>query len=364
MASFKAHQNGQNAMSIIYNILWMEDAAGKQEPTRGLIEIVSAPTVLSDDSPNINMPSQHATRGLQEDVLLADTSRSSTETLQSNDEFTSECQSAISHESSMISTHSASGNPCIAKLSWGSWEAIFHCIYDQPKDSFRSQDKSFFAFGIQDMNEWMEMALMGKSTTVPRLICEEIDDHSHEFIKMIIVWNWSGPNISQLYAKRATGDRDWELSESECGRLGITVSSHIVEGSTGDGGLPQSNPDLPREYETVDKSLRRKERGEPRGESRSRRGYTSRGRTTSRARGNFRGREGFGSRARGHLLPDRVSGDVERGRGRGFRGNMSSRSGHKLGSKVRIGNDAKTEAREVNAQSGLDNLQAEDLIIC
>jgi len=368
MASPKTHQSETNAVAIQYNILWMSTAVGKQEPTTGCIEITSLPSVLDNHGSLCHRVSpQHAPVGFQEDILLADTAKSSVEPSDTSGVADFEFGSAPTTKSSSTSTHVIPGIPCIAKLSWGPWVSTFYCSYDPLNDSFRSRDPSSFAFGIQSMNEWMEMQLMGSVTMVPRLICEGVDDHGHDFLILIVIWNWGGPKVSRLFAKRETGNRDRELRERECGSLGIEWSTPGVEKIISPDQSHQSGPE-----NTIKPQLSRQTSGERRHEGQgSDRGRnnraTFRGGATFRSEGGFRGGGNFRARGdssgRGDFRDGRPSGDRGRQRGGKPRGRPTSRTKSKTDMGLQRDNSPKVGTLEAKAQMGADDTDTEDLII-
>lgn len=377
MASPKTNQPVVDGVSVVYNILWMCTAAGKQGLSTGRIEITSVPGVLDGhDFISLPMPNKYSADDSQEDLLLADTSKSSVETSDKSEATKSDCEAETALKSLKTSQHSFPGIPCIAKLSLSPWEASFYCMYDQVNDSFRTQDQSVLAFGIRNMNEWMEMALMGNSTTVPRLTCEGIDDHGHDLLKVIIFWNWGGSTVSRLYAKRATGNDDWELSEAERQKLGILDVVHDLEEMNTYDSSPQpslntlDDSPLPSPMHDHQDNLEREEpsggngRGSFRGRASSRRGDSSRGRNSSRARGTSQARGGF--RGRGDSGGGRAFRNSGRQRSKGSRGGNMSQPGPRIEPNNQRGPapvKAETaEAGEARAQLGWEDPTTEDLI--
>ena len=270
---------------VAYNIIWLCTTTGRGEPTIGRIDIV---------------PLQHEANGNCRPPQEED----------GEDLYNMENGSETGSDSTFDETSNADvppvakmtwNIPCLAHFYWAPWEATFYCTCNPQNGSFPSMEHGLHPFAMRGMNEWMEMSLLGHQTTVPRIICDGLDDHGHYFLRFEIAWKQqaSVSSKSRLYAKRVTGGEDWELSEAEIQRLGISDNISKEQGSV----LSATSSGFPNHTvsetgnEEPDRAREQVGRGTPKG--RGRRGRRGR-RTTSNGSGIFRGKSrGRGSRFRG-----------------------------------------------------------------
>ncbi len=196
------------AANVTYNILWLCSTNGMNEATEGRIEISSVPNRMAVGGSSIAVGSTCASEVTQED-LMSFTTDESTET------------SAIVSTTSEESTPDI---PCIAELSWGSWEATFYGSYNPHSDSFRSLKCGVDDFNIRSMNEWLEMGLMGHPITRLGINCPQRDDHGHEILVFEMTWEQSTleSSTSRMFAKRVIEEASSEFSEGELRELGIS----------------------------------------------------------------------------------------------------------------------------------------------
>ena len=195
--------------NVNYNILWLCSTNGMNEATEGRIEISFVPHIMRVGGSSTAIGGTCGSEATQEDLMSFSTD-GSTET------------SAIASTTSEESTQDI---PCIAELSWGSWDATFYGSYNPHSDSFRSlKGSGLDDFNIRSMNEWMEMGLMGHPIIRSGINCPQRDDHGHEILVFEIIWEQSTPesSTSRLLAKRVIGGANLGFSEAECRELGIS----------------------------------------------------------------------------------------------------------------------------------------------
>ena len=193
--------------NVTYNILWLCSANGMNEATEGHIEISLVPNGMNIGGSSIDVGSNCGSEATED--LLTFTTDGSAKT------------SAITSASSEESTRDV---PCIAELSWGSWEATFYGLYNPQSDSFRSLNVGLHDFNIRSMNEWMEMGLMGHPISRLGIDCPQRDDYGNEILVFHITLEQSKleSSTSRLFSKRVIGGAGSGFSEGEFRELGIS----------------------------------------------------------------------------------------------------------------------------------------------
>ena len=96
--------------NITYHILWLCSANGMNEATEGRIEISMVPNEMDIGGSSIYVGGTCGSEATQEDLMI----------------FTTDGSAETSAIRSTIGEESAQDIPCIAELSWGSWEATFY----------------------------------------------------------------------------------------------------------------------------------------------------------------------------------------------------------------------------------------------
>lgn len=194
--------------NITYHILWLCSANGMNEATEGRIEISMVPNEMDIGGSSIYVGGTCGSEATQEDLMI----------------FTTDGSAETSAIRSTIGEESAQDIPCIAELSWGSWEATFYGLYHPHSDSFRSLKGGLEDFNIRSINEWMEMGLMGHPITRLGINCPQRDDYGHEILLFNITREQSRleSSTSKLFAKRVIGEASLGFSEGEFRELGIS----------------------------------------------------------------------------------------------------------------------------------------------
>ena len=204
--------------NFTYDILWLCSANGMNEATEGCIEIFLVPNGMDIGGPSIDVGVTCGSEATQEDLISLTTDRPPKE-------------SAITSTAGEELTQDI---PCIAELSWGSWEATFYGLYNPHSDSFRSLKGGLDDFNIRSMNEWMEMGLAGHPISRLGINCPQRDDYGHEILVFHITREQSRleSSTSRLFAKRVIGEASLGFSEGEFRELGIprkTSSKQVLK---------------------------------------------------------------------------------------------------------------------------------------
>ncbi len=195
--------------NVTYHILWLCSANGMDEATEGRIEISMVPNGMDIGGSSIAVGGNYGSETTQQDLMI----------------FTTDGSAMTSAITSTTGEGSTQDIPCIAELSWGSWEATFYGLYNPHSDSFRSLKGGLRDdFNIRSMNEWMEMGLMGHPITRLGINCPQRDDYGHEILVFNITREQSRleSSTSRLFAKRVIGEASLGFSEGEFRELGIS----------------------------------------------------------------------------------------------------------------------------------------------
>lgn len=194
--------------NVSYNILWLCSTNGMNEATEGHIEIVSVLNEIGIGGSSKAVGGNHGAEARHEDLIFFTTDGSAE---------TSDITSTTSEDSSTQDI------PCIAKLTWGSWEATFYGSYNPPSESYRSNKGAHFDFNIRGMNEWMDIGLKGHTITRLGVDCPQRDDHGHEILVFHMTWEQSTleSRTASLFAKRDLGETSLGFSEEEFRELGV-----------------------------------------------------------------------------------------------------------------------------------------------
>ena len=204
--------------SFTHDILWLCSANGMNEATEGRIEISLVPNRMDIGGPSIDIGVTCGSEAMQKDLTS----------------FTTDGSPKKSAITSTTGEEPTQGIPCIAELSWGSWEATFYGSYNPHSDSFRSLSGGLDDFNIRSMNEWMEMGLTGHPITRLGINCPQRDDYGHEILVFHITREQSRleSSTSRLFAKRVIREATLGLSEDEFRELGIprrTSSKRVLK---------------------------------------------------------------------------------------------------------------------------------------
>lgn len=193
---------------VTYNILWLCSTNGMNEATEGRIEIHLVANEMESGGSSKAVGGNCGAEARHEELMSCTTDAA---------EETPDITSTTSEESSTQEI------PCIAKLTWGSWEATFRGSYHPPSESYRSTKGTLTDFNIRTMNECMEIGFKGHTITHLGIDCPQRDDRGHEILVFHMVWEQSTmeSRTATLFAKRKLVEGNLGFSEGEFRELGV-----------------------------------------------------------------------------------------------------------------------------------------------